>query len=247
MRPTTLVLFDVDGTLVDTAGAGRRALQAAFEAVHGLPDVAGRTAAVAFSGKTDPAIVAEMCAALAVSSPDAAVFERAYLMALNVEMARSDARRRVLPGVRELVQHLAARPDVHLGLVTGNIEAGARAKLAPFGLNPFFPTGGYGSDHADRREVARMAAVRVSGGAGVHMDASRVVVVGDTELDVDCARANGFRAVAVLTGWSTPEVLQSAGPDALLQDLADLTVTLEALGLTPGPVPSSTPRRTWPG
>ncbi len=245
MRPT-LVLFDVDGTLVDTAGAGRRALQAAFEAVHGLPDVAGRTAAVAFSGKTDPAIVAEMCAALAVTRPDGAAFERAYLAALTAEMARPDARRRVLPGVRELLQGLAGRPDVHLGLLTGNVEAGARAKLAPFGLNPFFPTGGFGSDHADRREVARRAAARVALHAGIPLDASRVVVVGDTELDVDCARANGFRAVAVLTGWSTPEVLIASGPDVLLQDLADLTVTLQALGLTPAPGPSSTPRRTWP-
>ena len=231
MRPT-LVLFDVDGTLVDTAGAGRRALQAAFEAMHGLPDVAGRTAAVAFSGKTDPAIVAEMCAALAVAPPDAAAFERAYLAALTAEMARPDARRRVLPGVRELVQGLAGRPDVHLGLLTGNVEAGARAKLAPFGLNPFFATGGFGSDHADRREVARRAAARVALHAGIPLDASRVVVVGDTELDVDCARANGFRAVAVLTGWSTREALIASGPDVLLQDLADLAATLQALGLT---------------
>jgi phosphoglycolate phosphatase-like HAD superfamily hydrolase len=230
MQPT-LVLFDVDGTLVDTAGAGRKALQAAFEALHGLPDVAVRTAAVAFSGKTDPAIVAEMCAALAVAPGEDAAFERAYLEALSVEMARPDARRRVLPGVRELLETLAARRDVHLGLVTGNVEAGARAKLAPFGLNPFFPAGGFGSDHTDRREVARLAAVRVASTAGIPLDASRVVVVGDTELDVDCARANGFRAVAVLTGWAEEEAVRLAGPDVVLPDLADLAATLAALGL----------------
>jgi len=230
MRPT-LVLFDVDGTLVDTAGAGRRALHAAFEAVHGLPDVAVRTAAVAFSGKTDPAIVAEMCAALAVAAPQAADFERAYLAALTAEMARADGRRRVLPGVALLLETLSARPDVHLGLLTGNVEAGARAKLAPFGLNAFFPTGGFGSDHADRREVARQAAARVALHAGIALEASRVVVVGDTELDVDCARAHGFRVVAVLTGWSTEEALRAAGPDVLLPDLADLPATLQALGL----------------
>ena len=230
MHPT-LVLFDVDGTLVDTAGAGRRALHAAFEAVHGLPDVAVRTAAVAFSGKTDPAIVAEMCAALAVAAPPAADFEHAYLAALTAEMARVDGRRRVLPGVALLLETLSARPDVHLGLLTGNVEAGARAKLAPFGLNAFFPTGGFGSDHADRREVARQAAARVALHAGIALAASRVVVVGDTELDVDCARAHGFRAVAVLTGWSTEEALRAAGPDVLLPDLADLPATLQALGL----------------
>ena len=230
VRPT-LILFDVDGTLVDTAGAGRRALHAAFEAVHGLPDVAARTATVAFSGKTDPAIVAEMCVALAVTPGEAATFERAYLEALAAEMARPDGRRRVLPGVRSLLEALAARPDVHLGLVTGNVEAGARAKLAPFGLNPFFPTGGFGSDHADRREVARMSAARVANRAGVSLEGSRVVVVGDTELDVDCARANGFRAVAVLTGWADEEALRLSGPDVVLPDLAVLRAALEALGL----------------
>ena len=230
MHPT-LVLFDVDGTLVDTNGAGRRALHAAFEAVHGLPDVAARTAAVAFSGKTDPAIVAEMCAALAVAPPEAAHFERAYLAALATEMARPDGRRRVLPGVGVLLETLSVHPDVHLGLLTGNVEAGARAKLAPFGLNAFFPTGGFGSDHPDRREVARHAAARVALRAGIAAEVSRVVVVGDTELDVDCARANGFRAVAVLTGWCSEEALRAAGPDVLLPDLADLAATLRALGL----------------
>jgi len=230
MHPT-LVLFDVDGTLVDTAGAGRRALHAAFEAVHGLEDVARHTAAVAFSGKTDPTIVAEMCAALAVAPPEGEAFERAYLQALQAEMARPDPRRRVLPGVRELLETLSARPHVHLGLVTGNVEAGARAKLAPFGLNPFFPTGGFGSDHPDRREVALLAATRVAQRVRISLNASRVVVVGDTELDVDCARAHGFRSVAVLTGWCGEETLRAAGPDVLLPDLADLAVALAALGL----------------
>jgi len=230
MRPT-LVLFDVDGTLVDTAGAGRRALHVAFEAVHGLADVAARTEAVAFSGKTDPAIVAEMCAALAVVPGETEAFARAYLDALSAEMARPDRRRRVLPGVEALLETLSLRPHVHLGLVTGNVEAGARAKLAPFGLNPYFPTGGFGSDHPDRREVARRAAARVALHAGVPVESSRVVVVGDTELDVDCARFNGFRAVAVLTGWATEAELRAAGPDVLLSDLGDLADALEALGL----------------
>jgi phosphoglycolate phosphatase-like HAD superfamily hydrolase len=232
MRPT-LVLFDVDGTLVDTRGAGRRALQAAFGAVHGLADVAARTAAVAFSGKTDPTIVAEMAAALELTHDGVlgGAFERAYLDALAEEMARPDPGYRVLPGVRGLLDALAPRAHVHLGLLTGNVEAGARAKLQPFGLNPFFPTGGFGSDHADRREVARCAAACLARHAGCALEPERVVVVGDTELDVDCARANGYRAVAVLTGWSTREALQAAGPDVLLQDLSDLPATLRALGV----------------
>jgi phosphoglycolate phosphatase-like HAD superfamily hydrolase len=231
MAPT-FVLFDIDGTLVDTAGAGRRALERAFAQVHGVPEVTARTEGVAFGGKTDPAIVAEMAAALALPSTVLGDgFERAYLAALAEEMARPDPRRKVYPGVRALLAHLAGEEDVHLGLLTGNVEEGARAKLEPFGLNRFFPTGGFGSDHGDRREVARRAVARLVLRAGVEVPADRVVVVGDTELDVDCARANGFRAVAVLTGWSTRETLAAAGPHALLPDLSDLEEALRALGL----------------
>jgi phosphoglycolate phosphatase len=163
-------------------------------------------------------------------APQQAAFEQAYLAALQAEMARPDPRRRVLPGVRPLLERLAHRGNVHLGLLTGNVEAGARAKLAPFGLNAYFPTGGFGSDHGDRREVARHAAARVARHAGREVPPDRVVVIGDTENDVDCARANGFRAVAVLTGWCSREALASAGPDALLEDLADLEASLRALG-----------------
>jgi phosphoglycolate phosphatase-like HAD superfamily hydrolase len=227
--PPTFVLFDIDGTLMNTAGAGRRALEAAFHAAHGLGDVATRTARVAFAGKTDPMIIAEMAAALALSPGDAGALERAYLAALVAEMGRPDPRRRVLPGVRALLEALSAREDVHLGLLTGNVEAGARAKLEPFGLNPFFATGGFGSDHGDRREVARCAVARLVAHVGREAAPRRIVVVGDTENDVDCARANGYRAVAVLTGWSTRGSLEASCPDALLQDLSDLPAALRAL------------------
>ena len=224
-----LLLFDLDGTILH---ARHTPGQVPFDlAMRDTFEVDVELARMRPDGKTDPAIVAEMCAALAVVPGETEAFARAYLDALSAEMARPDRRRRILPGVEALLEALSLRPHVHLGLVTGNVEAGARAKLAPFGLNPCFPTGGFGSDHPDRREVARRAAARVALHAGIPVESSRVVVVGDTELDVDCARFNGFRAVAVLTGWATEAALRAAGPDVLLSDLGDLADALEALGL----------------
>jgi phosphoglycolate phosphatase-like HAD superfamily hydrolase len=149
-------------------------------------------------------------------------------------MAREDPRRRALPGIPELLERLAARDDLVLGLLTGNFEAGARLKLEPFGLNRFFPDGGFSSDSADRREIARIARDRAARRSGIAFAAHEVTVVGDTEHDVDCARANGFRAVAIESGWVAREELERAGPDALLDSFLDVDAVLDALGLEPG-------------
>jgi phosphoglycolate phosphatase-like HAD superfamily hydrolase len=157
--------------------------------------------------------------------------ERRFIDALRAEMARPEPRRRVLPGVGGLLEDLAARQDVSLGLITGNIEAGARLKLAAFDLNRFFPSGGFSSDDPDRRRIARIAHAKLEAHAGRRFPPERVTVVGDTEHDVDCARANGFRAVAVSSGWVDRRTLVEAGPDHLLDDFVDLERTLSALGL----------------
>jgi phosphoglycolate phosphatase len=231
--PDHLVLFDVDGTLVDCAGAGRRSLERAFRRVFGLDGAAALTSRVRFEGKTDPAIVAEMARAAGVAGPDlgaqVAALQEAYLVALRDEMARPDPRRRTMPGIPALLDALGARGGVALGLVTGNIEAGARAKLEAFGLNPRFPAGGFGSDHADRTEIARIARERFERLAGGPIPPGRVTVVGDTEMDIACARANGFRAVAVESGWVSRERLTAAGPDALLETLEDTPRALAAV------------------
>jgi phosphoglycolate phosphatase-like HAD superfamily hydrolase len=118
-----------------------------------------------------------------------------------------------------------------LGLLTGNLESGARVKLQPFGLNPYFASGGFGSDHPDRREVARVAHRALSRLSGRSFEPDEVVVVGDTEHDVDCATASGFRAVAVDTGWGSRAAMESAGPFRLLDDLTDRDRVLESFGL----------------
>ena len=124
---------------------------------------------------------------------------------------------------------LQRRPAVHLGLLTGNIEPAARLKLEPFGLNGFFADGGFGSDDADRREIARIAAAKLSTRCGIEFSGSQVTVVGDTEHDIDCARANGYRSVAIDYGWTPREALEAARPDGLLDDFLDLATVLRVL------------------
>jgi phosphoglycolate phosphatase-like HAD superfamily hydrolase len=232
----TALLFDIDGTLVDTNGAGRRAIEHAFSRQFGLDDVGPRVAPVHFAGSTDLRIFEELARVLdgvEAYRTRREALERAYLDALRERMAEHDPERRVLPGVAALLEQLSRHADTHLGLVTGNMREGARLKLEPFGLDRFFPAGGFGFEHADRREIARIAARRVAEHAGVSFPPSRVVVIGDTPQDVDCARANGFRAVAVGTGWATQEALVASEPDALLPDLADPAPPWRRSGWTP--------------
>lgn len=230
-----LILFDVDGTLIDSAGAGRRAMERAFHEVFQIDGVAARTYGVRYAGMTDPVILESIASVLGI---DGSVLARrsdelrqSYLRALAGEVRGPDPRRRVLPGVKALLAALDATDQVYLGLATGNFEPGARIKLEPFGLNPYFPGGGFSSDHQDRRELGRLAWRKLSALAGVEFPPARVVVVGDTEHDVDCAKANGFRAVAVLSGWVGRAELERAGPDVLLEGLGDMGQAMSALGI----------------
>jgi len=234
--PPVLILFDVDGTLVDTAGAGKRAMLRAFREWFGVDALEGQAGGVRFAGMTDSRIFENLAAANGIAAPQFSAalpaLRESYLAALRTEMERADPRRRVMPGVVPLLDELESRANVRLGLLTGNLEAGARIKLEPFGLNRYFPGGGFGSDHHDRREVARQAWLKMRRLTGVPFEAAQVAVVGDTEHDVDCARVNGFRAIAVESGWVSRDALEAAEPHALLSDLTDRPAVLRALGLT---------------
>jgi len=230
-----LILFDVDGTLVDTAGAGRRALERAFASIFDVDGFCSTAASVPFAGRTDRQIVAGLASAIGI---DAATLdarkhdlEASYVEALADELRRPDSRRRTLPGIEPLLETLQRRPGVHLGLLTGNIEPGARLKLEPFGLNRFFADGGFGSDDADRRKIARIAVEKISTRCGLPFSAAQVTVVGDTEHDIDCAHANKYRAVAIDYGWTPRATLEAARPDALLDNFLDLAAVLKALAV----------------
>lgn len=221
MTTPTVVLMDIDGTLVTTGGAGRKAMERAFEVVCGRP---GALAAVRFAGMTDRAIIRAGLRAAGLAG-DAAAAERtidavlaAYLPELEREVARS-AGYVVHPGVPAVVAALAGRPDVALGLGTGNIERGARIKLLRGDLEPHFGFGGFGCDHEDRAELLRIGRDRGAARLGRPPEACRTVIVGDTRLDVAAARAIGAVCVAVGTGGAPLEDLAGAGAHAVFPDL----------------------------
>jgi phosphoglycolate phosphatase-like HAD superfamily hydrolase len=224
-----LLLFDVDGTLVSARGAGRRALRAAFEAVYGT---AGGIDQYDLRGQTDPRIVFDVMEAAGLQTEEIRErldeFFEAYLRGLAAELG--DGRSVVtLPGVAALVPRLARERDAVLGLLTGNIEAGARLKLEPTGLWPYFRVGAFGSDDMDRRRLPSLAARRAQALLGHRFLPQDVVVIGDTPRDVECARAFGAAAVAVATGMYSRAELEAAGPDLLFDDLADVDQAAQAL------------------
>ncbi len=224
-----LLLFDVDGTLVSARGAGRRAMGRALEAVFG---VTGPIGAYDFRGKTDPQIVFDLMEA--AGWPALRVRERLdlfydrYIQDLRAEIAAGGGIA-LLPGVSELIGRLSDCSEAVLGLLTGNIEIGARLKLEPTGLLPHFRLGAYGSDDADRAKLPGIAARRAEALAGQSVSPAEVVVIGDTPLDIACARAYGARAVSVATGGHALQELAVHGPDVLFSDLGDASRVLTAL------------------
>jgi phosphoglycolate phosphatase-like HAD superfamily hydrolase len=217
-----LALFDVDGTLLRARGAGRRALKTALERVYGT---AGAIEQYDLSGKTDRRIVLDLMEASGLSSEVVRarlddVFE-AYARGLSEEIG--DGRGVVtLPGVAELIRRLDETDGVLLGLLTGNIEEGARIKLGPTGLWSYFPVGAFGSDDADRRRLPSLAARRAHALIGHPFRPEEVLVIGDTPLDIECARAFGARAVAVATGNYARAQLLDERPDLLFDDLSEV-------------------------
>lgn len=216
-RPTIL-LFDIDGTLVRTAGAGRKALGQAFLALHGRADACDN---VTFHGNTDIGIIRQ--GLRAVSAPDDRAAVEAviscYLGLLGPMLWRSDACR-VYPGVLDTLEALQILPNVAVGLGTGNVEKGARLKLQRLGINDYFAFGGFGCDHEERSVLLRCGVERGAQSVGQPASCCRVVVVGDTPRDVAAAQAIGAESLAVATGPHSVAELQKARPTAVFQDMS---------------------------
>ncbi len=211
-----LYLFDIDGTLLLSGGAGARALDRAFAARFGL---AGAMAEVQLGGKTDPNIVEEVFLTRQGRRPSQGEIDEIldlYLPLLRAELA--DATNfRLMPAVVETLDHLAGQAGVRIGLATGNIRAGAQAKLERAGLWHRFELGGFACDHRERHRLVARAIERAGAIAP-----DEVVVVGDTPLDVAAARACGVRVIAVATGSVAREGLAACEPDAVFDTLAEL-------------------------
>lgn len=219
------VLFDIDGTLIRTGGAGVRAFARAAAELHGLPD---GTAHMVFHGRTDTSLVREYLRHHGLEETGAEMdrFLNTYLGLLGGMLAEHAGE--PCPGVWEFIEgcRRLERPPV-LGLLTGNVRRGAELKLRAHGMWEVFETGGYGDDHEERDEVAAAALRRVVERRQRPVRPEDVLVVGDTPRDIQCARAIGAKVLAVATGAFGVEELAVHGPDWVARDL---------VGLTPGMV-----------
>jgi phosphoglycolate phosphatase len=226
-----LVLFDIDGTILLTAGAGRRAIVAAIgEEVGGSPAFDR----VRFDGKTDPQIVTELLEVAGHRGPHpparVETLCRRYVSLLAHELEQPSARTTVMPGVGELLDRLEAEPGVILGLLTGNLVEGAALKLRSGGLDPArFRVGAYGSDASDRTALPPIAAERARQFFGRIPSGPQVVIIGDTPADVSCGECIGARAVGVATGAYSVADLEICGAHAVFQDLSDTERVIEAI------------------
>jgi phosphoglycolate phosphatase-like HAD superfamily hydrolase len=220
-------LFDIDGTLLSSGGAGKAAMEAALATEFGIAELRGQ---VPYSGRTDRSIVRDLFRLHEIeeSTQNWERFIGAYLRGLPDHLHRNQGR--VLPGISGLLQHLASQERVALGLLTGNVRAGAQLKLRHYQLDHYFTFGGFGDHHWERDDVAREALAEVRR----HLDGAvrhdLIWVIGDTPLDVRCARAIGVRVAAVATGWHSREELEAEQPDLVLSDLSDHRPLLDLCG-----------------
>lgn len=225
-----VVLFDIDGTLLWTDGAGRRAVNQAIYEVYGAPAVEAHE----FDGKTDPQIVRELMrlGGIADDTIDARLDEvlTRYVELLHNELARDVHTDKTYPGIAPLLDALEARDDVLLGLLTGNVHAGAFAKLDAVGLaHHRFRIGAFGSDHASRAELPAIARARAEALLGHAIAGEDVVVIGDTPSDVRCGLGIGARAIGVATGRYSVEDLRACNAAAVFSDLSDTDAVMRAI------------------
>jgi phosphoglycolate phosphatase-like HAD superfamily hydrolase len=215
-----VLLFDIDGTLIRSGGAGKAAMEDALRDEFGLAEVHD---GVPYSGRTDPSIARDLLTVHGIepNEENAARLRTAYLRRLPETLKRYAGT--VLPGVRELLDRLRLAENVAVGLLTGNIREGARCKLSHYDLWHHFPFGGFADDLHDRDDVARGAFLEIARHLKREIQPGNIWVIGDTPLDVKCARAIGARSVAVATGWHSMENLTAAQADWVFPDFSDPT------------------------
>lgn len=223
-----LVLWDVDGTLIQTHGIGAAVFDRALEKVIGI----GPASRLLLGGKTDPQIALEYLRLMAVDDPEQRL--PAVLEALEAELAATAERMtetgESLAGVPELLARLAAE-GIHQTLLTGNTAANAVVKVTAFGLQGWLDLeiGAYGSDHSDRTELVPIALERARLLRGLRVEPDDTWVVGDTANDLACARAGGARCLLVATGGTSFRELEDLGPEAVLADLSDIETAVRVL------------------
>jgi phosphoglycolate phosphatase-like HAD superfamily hydrolase len=224
----TLLLFDIDGTILSTNGAGKKAFAMGLREAHGLDDP---LVDVSFDGATDWEVYDRIMAKheIAPSEKSRERFFAAMGRALQTTLA--DGAPFVYPGAADSIHMLAGRLDVQLGLVTGNAEACARLKLGHFDLDRHFPFGGFGSDHAERVEMARIAVGRAEIHRPAGVEYGSRVLIGDTPADIQAAHSIGALAVAVTTGGLAEDELHTAGADVVARNIPSAIARVPGLNL----------------
>ena len=217
-----LVLFDIDGTLMDSGGAGTRSMSLAFEEIFSVSDA---FMGINMAGKTDIQIMKEGLRKYGLNAEDGnvALFSDRYIEHLRREI--ETPRKHLKPRIKESLDLLSRMDDIFLGLLTGNIEAGARIKLDAFGLNAYFPLGAFGNDDEDRNKLLPIAAERFHLLHHREVDYRDCIIIGDTPRDVECAKIYGAYAIAVATGPYLYDSLVASGADMVLRDMSELDYT----------------------
>ena len=213
------ILFDLDGTLVNTCGAGNRALEKTFFELYGTPHAMDD---IDCAGKTDPAIIREIfraCLDRDCAPEEMERVQKKYLGRLKGECEKTEYV--VMKGIPELLGALK-KLDVSMGLGTGNLEKGAKIKLARSGLNPFFAFGGFGSDSESRPELLRIAFEKARKHSRKNIRPEHTYVVGDTERDIRAAREAEFKVISVATGHTSARTLKKHKPDFFLEHFEDM-------------------------
>ena len=227
MPAKRLLLWDIDGTLISTGAAGQRAIvRATAERFGGNGDLDG----VEIAGRTDTGIAQQILRKYGEPINDESVraFLDHYVRLLAEELPQRQGR--VLPGVLELLQRSAQQSDTTLGLLTGNLERGAKLKLEHYRLWHFFAFGAFSDDHHDRNELGAFALSRALEGTGINFSGQQVDVIGDTGHDIGCGKAFGARTIAVATGSWSREQLAEHQPDFLFDDLSNVDEVIQSLG-----------------
>ena len=222
-----LLLFDIDGTLIDSSGAGLRSLKSVLRHKFGvIDDLAG----VEIAGRTDTGIVHQILRKqnIAVTEENTAAFLAHYLEFLANELPRRQGR--VLPGVTELLSRLQARPQNVVALLTGNLRRGAQLKLAHYGIWDFFEFGAFADDHHDRNCLGPFAQERACAAYSMEFAATNIDVIGDTPHDIACGKAIGARTIAVTTGSFSREQLGEHQPDFIFPDFSEVEKVMAELG-----------------
>ena len=224
---TRLLLFDIDGTLIDSGGAGVRALKDVLRDDFGMiDDLAG----IEVAGRTDSGIVHQILRKQGIEPNEENTnrFLARYVELLPRELALCAGR--VLPGIKDLLRRLRERPQNVLALLTGNLERGAKAKLGYYGLWDFFEFGAFADDHHDRNKLGEFARRRANEKHGKEFESAAIDVIGDTPHDIACGKAIGARTIAVATGSFSREQLATHRPDLMVEDFSQIDAVINEFG-----------------